>query len=228
MSRGRGSVVCASERDGKVASAGGGGARRQGASKTQRRRNSRRLRASERDAAADRVKTMGVRRNGGTEPEEEWLGNRTLCDFYRELANFAIELYRRQWQSARALDGLLRAGFSSILSRSPPHARPPRAAGILSRFKFRRDENANGKSGAADRHPRPSPFEFNLCAEALFPASLCGAVNRGSEFALLNPAGMFLLPAGVIELIPIDYTITLECNVVIVRLLPEYCNTAIV
>lgn len=36
---------------------------------------------------------------------EEWLGNRTLCDFYRELANFAIELYRRQWQSASALGG---------------------------------------------------------------------------------------------------------------------------
>lgn len=33
------------------------------------------------------------------------LGNRTLCDFYRERANFAIELCRRQWQSARALDG---------------------------------------------------------------------------------------------------------------------------
>lgn len=32
------------------------------------------------------------------------LGNRTLCDFYRERANFAIELCRRQWQSARALD----------------------------------------------------------------------------------------------------------------------------
>lgn len=33
------------------------------------------------------------------------LSNRTLCDFYRERANFAIELCRRQWQSARALDG---------------------------------------------------------------------------------------------------------------------------
>lgn len=44
----------------------------------------------------------GGRRGGWN--REEWLGNRTLCDFYRELANFAIELYRRQWQSARALD----------------------------------------------------------------------------------------------------------------------------
>lgn len=42
------------------------------------------------------------------------LGNRTLCDFYRERANFAIELCRRQWQSARALDDFLRMAFSTV------------------------------------------------------------------------------------------------------------------
>lgn len=64
-------------------------------------------RGERRQGGAGRRREQGEKhgRRGGREGgTEEWLGNRTLCDFYRELANFAIELYRRQWQSARALD----------------------------------------------------------------------------------------------------------------------------
>ena len=68
------------------------------------------------------------------------MGNRTLCDFYRELANFAIELYRRQWQSARALDGFSEAGFSTI---SPRYSSVARRCVSFPRLKFFRHENAN-------------------------------------------------------------------------------------
>lgn len=61
-------------------------------------------------------------RGGGSRPgvAAGGLGNRTLCDFYRERANFAIELCQRQWQSARLLPGFSAWHFQQRRRRRRP------------------------------------------------------------------------------------------------------------
>jgi len=80
------------------------------------------------------------------------LGNRTLCDFYRERANFAIELWQRQWQSAKLLPGFSAWHFQRCCRRCDGVSRSAAVSGRLfsSRVTF-----------AERSRPIPTAFRFS-------------------------------------------------------------------
>lgn len=111
---------------------------------------------SEREAGRTRWNERELRRCGSrARVAVGGLGNRTLCDFYRERANFAIELCRRQWQSARALDGFSAWYFQRGCCRAALYVLQPSNCSVCfvarSRYFFQHNSVSNKRQQYFDQ-----------------------------------------------------------------------------